>query len=258
MALGFIGGEATGMYKGILNEDMITTVSTTNKLYCDVYIPAYWHKTSPHPLTYVPLWCMSLPLKKGDEVYVYFHDGDLSLPVLWKPVNEPNKDEYNFTKQFSPEVTSNGKPLTPQRTIGAYRLGENSYVIKTDNYTVFHQNDGYVLVDKENNIYMGGNTINVKGKDKLAVDVSGVDIKTTGDFEWNGPKTGMLKLSNGTSLKDVVQSIIDALSSLIDTLNSGTIITSGSPASQIITPGQFVKNVAEVKTATGTVEALMG
>ena len=62
--------EATGTYIGELLEDMIDTVSRTHKMYCDVYIPQFFAKDKAHPLTYVPLWAMSLPLKKGDKVKI--------------------------------------------------------------------------------------------------------------------------------------------------------------------------------------------
>ena len=67
MADTFIGTEATGVYVGYLLEDMVETVKREKKLYCDVYIEKIFGKDGPHPLTLVPFWALSLPLKKDDK-----------------------------------------------------------------------------------------------------------------------------------------------------------------------------------------------
>ena len=78
----FIGTEATGVYVGTLVEDMIETVKREKKLYCKVHIPDFFAKDSDYPLTYVPFWAMSLPLKKDDKVLV----SDMNLEELYYAV----------------------------------------------------------------------------------------------------------------------------------------------------------------------------
>ena len=49
---------------------MIETVKREKKLYCKVHIPDFFAEDSDYPLTYVPFWAMSLPLREGDKVMV--------------------------------------------------------------------------------------------------------------------------------------------------------------------------------------------
>ena len=167
--------EATGVFVGELYEDMIETVARTKKLYCDVHIPQFFAKNFPHPLTYVPLWALSLPLRKGDKVMVEFHQNDLTLPVLYKNPDEIDEQFYkkfefaDFVKKDGSQGGNVDKPEAKD-TIGATSFGVDSYMIKTDDYTVFHQNNGFVLFDKNNKIYVYGDEINVVSMGKTNVD----------------------------------------------------------------------------------------
>lgn len=164
MAKQFIGTEATGVYVGTLVEDMITTVAREKKLYCNVYIPEFFAKDTDYPLTYVPLWAMSLPLKEGDKVLVEFHQDNLMYPVLYKNPNEIDSGFYDmFDIHKSTDFPSN------KDTVGATKLGDNSYIIKTDNYTVIHQNSGFVLLDSSGNVYVYGNKINTLSSGKTTI-----------------------------------------------------------------------------------------
>lgn len=169
MAKQFIGTEATGVYVGTLVEDMITTVAREKKLYCNVHIPEFFAKDTDYPLTYVPLWAMSLPLKEGDKVLVEFHQDNLMYPVLYKNPNEIDSGFYDmFDIHKSTDFPSN------KDTVGAIKLGDNSYIIKTDNYTVIHQNSGFVLLNSSGNVYVYGNNINTlsSGKTTITADTN--------------------------------------------------------------------------------------
>ena len=216
--MAFIQQEATGVYAGTLVEDMIDTVTREQKLYCDVFIPAYWNtEATPHPLTYVPLWAMSLPLKKGDKVLVYFRNGDLSLPVLWKEKYD-TKVEEGFYKKY--ETTTNAgsksdKLPTAENTVASVRLGTDSYLIKTDSYTVLHQNDGYVLIDKNGKVCVSGSEVVVSTKGNVTIDAG----------------TGKISVSNSSkSLKETLDDIQAVISKIWNLL--GTLTTAGSPAAQ--------------------------
>lgn len=172
MAEQFIGVEATGVYIGKLVEDMIDTVKREKKLYCNVYIPEFFAKDSNYPLTYVPFWAMSLPLRKDDKVLVEFHQNNLMYPVLYKNPDEL-KDFDQFYEQFDTEKNVNGGNIQgykPKATVGAQRIGENSYMIKTDDYTVIHQNNGFVLIDTKDNVYVYGSSINVISSGNVNID----------------------------------------------------------------------------------------
>lgn len=175
----FIGTEATGVYVGTLVEDMIETVKREKKLYCKVHIPDFFAKDSDYPLTYVPFWAMSLPLREGDKVMVEFHQCNLMYPVLYK---NPDEIDKQFYEKFNiPNGVTGGRASQPTAvdTIGAFKLGENSYVIKTDNYTLIHQGDnGYICIDNDGKTYIQGTDINIIANGKLNIDASG-DIKLT-------------------------------------------------------------------------------
>ena len=166
----FIQDEFSNLFLGELVEDMIETVKREKKLYCNVLIPDLFTKDSNYPLTYVPLWAMSLPLKKGDKVLVKFNQEKLLFPVLYKNPNEIDSkffDQFNVGKSVG-DIT----PYTSQDTIGCTQLGENSYIIKTNNYTVIHQNNGFILIDKDDKVYIYGSEINIMATKGIKINSS--------------------------------------------------------------------------------------
>jgi len=170
MAEQFIGVEATGVYIGTLVEDMIDTVKREKKLYCNVLIDEFFQKGTGYPLTYVPFWAMSLPLRKDDKVLVEFHQGNLMYPVLYK---NPDEIDKQFYEKFDTKKSVNGGNIQgyePKDTVGAERIGVDSYMIKTDDYTVIHQNNGFILIDKNDKIYTYGSEINIISSGKVNVD----------------------------------------------------------------------------------------
>lgn len=179
MANQFIGTEATGVYIGELVEDMIETVKREKKLYCNVYIPDFFAKDSDYPLTYVPFWALSLPLRKGNRVMVEFHQCNLMYPVLYK---NPEEIDSAFFDKFDTNKSVTGGNIqgyTPKDTIGCERIGVDSYLIKTDDYTVIHQNNGFILIDKSDKVYIYGNSINIITAGTLKIDSSQtIDIYT--------------------------------------------------------------------------------
>lgn len=166
----FIGTEATGIYVGTLVEDMIDTVKREKKLYCNVHIEDLFQKDTDYPLTYVPFWAMSLPLREGDKVLVEFHQGNLMYPVLYK---NPDEIDTQFFEQFDTNKSVTGGNIQGYQakdTVGAFRIGVDSYVIKTDDYTVIHQNNGFILIDKDDKHYIYGSEINVISDGTVNVD----------------------------------------------------------------------------------------
>ena len=194
MAEQFIGMEATGVYIGKLVEDMIDTVKREKKLYCNVYIPEFFAKDSNYPLTYVPFWAMSLPLKKDDKVFVEFHQNNLMYPVLYK---NPDEIDNQFFEKFDTNKSVSGGNIQgyqPKDTVGAERIGENSYIIKTDGYTVIHQNNGFILIDKSDKIYTYGSEINIISSGKMNIDAAqNVQIYTNANCEIES--TGQCKIT---------------------------------------------------------------
>lgn len=186
MAEDFIGEEASGVFIGELLEDMVDTVSRTGKLYCDVYIPQFFAKGYSHPLTYVPFWAFTLPLRKGDKVMVEFHQNDLTLPVLYKNTDEttdlPDFDiKQMYEKfEFGQFVTGgNVQKPTSMKTVNAQWIGKDSYIVKTDDYTVVHQNTGFILINKMGEVYVYGSQVNIVATKKVNIEgETGVEIYT--------------------------------------------------------------------------------
>lgn len=168
----YIQNEASGVFIGVLQEDMIETVKKTKKLYCNVWIPEFYTKDSDYPLTYVPLWAFSLPLRKDDKVLVRFNQNNLMYPILYKNQSEL---EDTFFEQFDVAKSVKGgniQPYAAEDSVGIQKIGIDSYIIKTEDYTVIRQNNGFILIDKEDKMYVYGSEINVISSGAVNIDSS--------------------------------------------------------------------------------------
>ena len=149
--------EATGVYVGTLQEDMIDTVKKTKKMYCDVLIPEFFTKATNYPLTYVPLWATILPLKKGDKVLVKFNQDNLKYPVLYKNDSEVNSEMYS---RFNVPVNT----VTTSDTVSVIEIGKDSYILKTNSYTVIrNKNDSCIILSDDGKTYVCGKGVEVLG-----------------------------------------------------------------------------------------------
>ena len=164
--------EATGVYDGTLNEDMIDTIEKYHKLYCDVDIPHLFNKDHRHPLVFVPLWAMSLPLKKGDKVLVRFADDDYSRPYLWRQKEEI--DEWFWKEWEFPEgIEHYTEQPESEKNLSVVRFGEESFIIKTESYTVLRQNDCFVYMNTDGEMYVQGNKVQAEVNGDMLADVKG-------------------------------------------------------------------------------------
>ena len=207
----YIQEEPTQVCKGVLLEDMVDTIARTKKMYCDVWIKGWFTKDSSHPLTYVPLWALSLPLKAEQEVLVRFKDGDINLPYLWK---DPEEIDEGFYKPFEFEKEGD-LPEKPEPTVSAQKLGEDSFIIKTDSYTVIRQNGGFVLMDNEDNVFVKGKKVQLIGEKFSVVN------------------------SSQTSLYQILYQTLTILNS--------SLTTAGSPANHTVVPEQFQTQLQQLQ-----------
>jgi hypothetical protein len=164
--------EATGVYEGILYEDMIETVKKNHKLYCDVIITRFFKEGFKRPLTFVPLWAMSLPLKKGDKVLVKFADDDWSRPYLWR--EKPEIDHWFWDKWKFPEKFENfTKQPEADENFSVQRIGDESFILYCKSYTLFRRNDAFFLIDKDNQVYLQCDKLQAEIKGDALVDIKG-------------------------------------------------------------------------------------
>ena len=194
MSESFVSYEATGVYIGELQEDMIKTVARTKSLCCDVLVEPFYCEGKKYPLTAVPLWAMSLPLVKGDKVMVKFNQNNLMYPVLYK---NPEEIDEGFFEKFDVKKSVEGGGVTApesEDTVSAQRLGADAYVIKTKSYSIIHQNNAFVLIDSNDNFYVYGAKVNVICDGDFKADVGGdaavfvkgkCEVKADGGFKVN-------------------------------------------------------------------------
>ena len=204
--------EPTQICEGVLLEDMVKTVEKNKKLYCDVWIKGWFTKDSPHPLTYVPLWALSLPLKKDNKVLVRFKDGDINLPYLWK---DPEDIDENFYKKF--EFQKDGDLPQAVDTVSVQKIGEDSFIIKTDDYTVIRQNNGFILMDNQDNVFVKGKKVQIIS-DKFSIQK---------------------EQTPNVSLFNIIEGMLNVL--------NNSLTTAGSPANHTVVPGQFTQQLTQLR-----------
>jgi hypothetical protein len=209
---GYIQEQCAEVCEGVLLEDMVKTVERTKKMYCNVWIKDYFTKDSSHPLTYVPLWALSLPLRKDNKVKVAFTNGDINLPYLWK---DPEDIDKNFYEKF--EFEKDGDLPAVSNTVSVQKIGEDSYIVKTDKYTAIRQNGGFILMDTDNNVFVKGKKVQVIS-DKFSI---------------------VKEQTPSVSLFNIIKGMLDVL--------NNSLTTAGSPANHTVVPGQFQKQLTELQ-----------
>jgi hypothetical protein len=164
------GVESTGLYRGVLQEDMVDTVHRVQRPFVDVFMEGLFFDDADYPLTYVPMVNMVLPLKKGQEVWVYFNQQNLRYPVLWKLVDKVG-DETDFIKEkFEPALSGSVVAMPEvELTKTVYKISDSMWVISTDSYCVMHYGDSCVLMNS-GGVFANAEAINAVAN-KLNLDV---------------------------------------------------------------------------------------
>jgi hypothetical protein len=142
------GVEATGLYRGVIMEDMIDTVHRVQRPFIDVYIEDLFFDDADYPLTYVSMANMVLPLLKDQEVWVYFNQQNHRYPVLWKLVDKLG-DDSDFIKESFEFALSGSVVAMPdvEPTKTVFKVSDSMWVITTDSYSVMHYGDSCVLMN---------------------------------------------------------------------------------------------------------------
>ena len=154
------GVEASGVFLGVLKEDMIDTVKRVKKPFIDVFIEKVFFEDADYPLTYVPMFNMVLPLKKGHKVWVYFNQENHRYPVLWKLAD--NLDE-SFTGRKA-DIPSSGSLVTfpnADDTTEVLKISDDIWFIATVSYGVLHWGDQCLLLNGDC-LLMNAKTFGIK------------------------------------------------------------------------------------------------
>ena len=168
-----LGVEASGVFRGVLQENMVETVKRVKKPFIDVYIESLFFEDANYPLTYVPMFNMVLPLKKGQEVWVQFNQENHRYPVLWKLVDDLDTPytEDRFT------LPGNGFP-GEKDTAEVLKISDKMWFIATESYGVLHWGDQCILLNDDKILI--GNGVGMLGELIDAVLDVLINLKTTG------------------------------------------------------------------------------
>jgi hypothetical protein len=155
------GVEATGLYRGVIMEDMIDTVHRVRRPFIDVFIDGLFFEDADYPLTYVSMTNMVLPLLKDQEVWVYFNQQNHRYPVLWKLVDKFGEDVDFLKEKF--EFALSGEVVVmpdvePTKTV--FKVSDSMWVITTESYSVMHYGDSCVLMNA-GGVFANAEAINV-------------------------------------------------------------------------------------------------
>ena len=143
-----VGVEASGVFHGVLQEDMIETVKRVKKPFIDVYMKDLFFEDANYPLTYVPMFNMVLPLKKGQEVWVQFNQENHRYPVLWK-LFEDLGEGYTGGKF---ELPGDGDLVTfpdVKDTTEVVKISDDMWFICTASYGVLHWGSQCILLNED-------------------------------------------------------------------------------------------------------------
>jgi len=232
------GVEATGVYRGVLVEDMIDTVRRVKKPFIDVCIESLFFKDAAYPLTYVPMFNMVLPLKKDQEVWVYFNQENHRYPVLWKLADDVGKD---FTDKLSlPDSGSLVSFPNAEDTTSVTKFSDSCWFISTKSYGVLHWGDQCVLMNDDSIITNAKSKLHYKSGGGFVVEAGDMTVKAQDGVSMESPVGKVvIKGSNvdlGTVLYDVVSTLASATS---------TPAATGSPVT--FSPG-VIANLTEAAT----------
>jgi len=230
------GVEATGVYKGVLVEDMIDTVNRVKKPFIDVFIKGLFFSDADYPLTYVPMINMVLPLKKDQEVWVYFNQGNHRYPVLWKLAADVDK-QFTGTTEL-PAITGLVSFPNAEETTEVTKFSDKCWFIGTKSYGVFRWGDQCILMNDSSVITNAGSKLDFRSGDTITMESTGEMMFKSGGSTTT-ESAGKILLKAGSKLEfnnTVGLSLCTILTTLLTSLKTATPATAGSPAAHAWNP----------------------
>jgi len=262
------GVESSGVYKGILVEDMIDTVRNVKKPFIDVFIEDLFFKDADYPLTYVPMFNMVLPLKKDQEVWVYFNQENHRYPVLWKLADDVTKE---YTENL--ELPTKGSLVSfpnAEDTTEVTKFSDSCWFIGTKSYGVFHWGEQCVLLNDDSIItnaksklhYKSGGDFTVEAADGIILmSDSGFKVESSDEMAVKSSANIQVESQNDITVESSAGKILlkgtsinlgKELHDAFETLATTSPSTQGSPAAQVLSPAIISKLLEVVaKIATG-------
>ncbi len=157
----FIINEFTsGLFEGKLEANFIDTILETGKPYIQVKVMPFFEDSDEYPLTYVPSKFFTLSLKEGDSVRVYFHEGDMRLPILYD-----TERDFLFATKFSEDkdelfeeydALEDGDLIEfpeADKTFSYKFYDEDHFILFSDTKQIIHRPDCVIMIC-DNGLYL--------------------------------------------------------------------------------------------------------
>lgn len=230
----------TSVFDAELEEDFIDTVRDTKRPYIKARIndearPLY-QTLDDYPYTIVPIEYINYPMKKGDKVKVFFLNQDAKTPILWRlqkdfPDN-PIQNQYSF-----PTGSTLITYPTSEKTYGTEIYSNDSYIVKADSYTVFHNKDSAFVISQDQQI-LYTKSFGIDAREKIQIECTGTtEIQTQNNLSMEVTSSDTIALKNQISgLQKELENLYDLVSDLIDAINTN-LTTSGPPPKHKVDPG---------------------
>ena len=236
------GIEATGVFRGILTENMLETIRRCKKNYIDVYIEAMFFEDKPYPLTFVPEYFRTLPLYKDTEVIVRFYDNNYRYPYLYKLVKSLDTPLYQEDVELpeSGELVEipESKPTQIINQISPFLSIISADTLEEDNYTCYKQGDNFFFFTKDGITEVGSKRAFLYEELLLEVQTLKQQVK---EFSLTASSKIDIELTSGSaiSIKNSQASLGGLISDFLEILQDQVI--NGTPSTHTMSAATISK-----------------
>lgn len=241
MADGVIYDESSGIYKGILTEDMIDTFQRVKRSFISVKFESLFSEEL-FPLTYVPEFYRTLPLREGDTVWCQFSQGEMAYPVLYKVKAEMPDEMLEL-----PDAPDDGQFASfpsLDKLVAVQRLNESCYLFCTEGQVYLWTGSGHHVFASDE-FFSKVSKFNVLCSDVTVEADGGVDIEAGGEIT-------VMATTQKVTVGNSTDTLGGILCDLIETMVSAT--TMGSPYQHTMS----ADTIASLSQLLATCQAVLG